>query len=455
VEVYPASRVPVHLPGDTAVLPSLLGFRLRSTFPTSSVRIACAALGALALAAPSAAPLGAQRLVSRADAVRAALDGGSRLALARSDSAAARARLAGARALPNPSLAASYSKSAPQKHVALEIPFDAPWSRGPRVRAASALARAAWLRLLSERTAVEVEADTTYTQALAAAARYRLSRQTARDADSLRAMATARRDAGDASDLDVDLATVTAGQQWNVASADSLAYMSTVLTLQTLMGLPPDSATIVLSDSLRLDASEMPPLGTRDESVGVVAGVALLPATPPSVAAAEASYRAAELALTRERRSVLGLPALSVGAEFGDPAGDEPGVLPVVGIVLPLPLFNRNQGPIAEAAAERDRARAELAAARLEARQRLVEGTVERRALRARVVRDSALVVAAQRVAARSLTAYREGAAALPSVLEARRSAREVLGQYIDDVAALLIVNAELRALTQTVPTAP
>ena len=50
------------------------------------------------------------------------------------------------------------------------------------------------------------------------------------------------------------------------------------------------------------------------------------------------------------------------------------------------------------------------------------------------------------------MTAYREGASALPAVLEARRSAREVLSQYIDDLAALLTVNTELRALTQTVP---
>jgi len=403
------------------------------------------------------APLAAQRAVSRAEAIGAALAGGTRLALARSDSAAARARLSTARALPNPSLAAGYSKSAPQKHVSLELPFDTPWTRGPRVQAASALVRAAGLRLLSERAAAEMETDTTYTQALAAEARFRLSRQTARDADSLRVMAVARRNAGDASDLDVDLATVAAGQQLNVASTDSLSYMGTVLTLQTLMGLRPESVTIVLTDSLRLDASTLsPPSAPSTE-------LALVPTGPsgpsagssPSVAAAEASLQAAELALTRERRSVLSLPALSVGVEFGDPKGDEPGLLPTVGIVLPLPLFSRNQGPIAEAAAERDRARIELTAARLEARQRLVEGTHERDALRVRVVRDSALVVMAQRVAARSLTAYREGAAALPAVLEARRSAREVLGQYIDDLAALLIVNTELRALTQTVPAAP
>jgi hypothetical protein len=41
----------------------------------------------------------------------------------------------------------------------------------------------------------------------------------------------------------------------------------------------------------------------------------------------------------------------------------------------------------------------------------------------------------------------------LPAVLEARRAAREVLGQYITDLAALMTLESELRALTQPVPT--
>ena len=378
--------------------------------------------------------------------MRDALTAGTRLALARADSSAASARLLTARALPNPSLAASYSKSAPQKHLALEIPLDAPWSRRPRVRAAGALAEAARLRLLSERDAVIVEVDTTYTQALAAEARFRLSRQTARDADSLRAMTAARRDAGDASDLDVDLATVSAGQQSNLASADSLTFMSVVLVLQSLMGVGADSVAIVLTDSLRpTTISQVAYTGRTTAGAPISLGA-------PSVLAAEASVRGAELALASQRRSVFALPALSVGVEYGDPSGGEPGLLPVVGVVLPLPLFDRNRGPIAEARAERDRARAELVAVRLDVRRRILEGERERDALLVRVARDSDLVVRAQRVATRSLTAYREGASALPAVLEARRSAREVLAQYIDDLAALLTVDAELRALTRTVP---
>jgi cobalt-zinc-cadmium efflux system outer membrane protein len=389
----------------------------------------------------------AQRAVTRRDAIDATHARGTRIALARADSAAARARLLTARTLANPSLAASYSKSAPQKHFSLEIPLDAPWTRGARIGAARAGVRAAELRMLSEHAAAVVEADTTYTAALAAEARFRLSRQTARDADSLRVLTTERRDAGDASELDVDLATVAAGQQANTASNDSLAFMSTMLVLQTLMGLPADSVAMVLADSLQPD-------GAVEGTVLVATGDGAMPRVPatPGVRSAEASLQASELAIVRERRSVLALPALSVGVEFGDPAGDEPGMLPVVGVVLPLPLLDRNRGPIAEATAERDRARAELAVARLEARQRLVEGMREREQLLARVARDSALVQSAQRVSARALTAYAEGASALPAVLEARRSARETLVQYIDDVAALLIVTTELRALTQTVP---
>jgi cobalt-zinc-cadmium efflux system outer membrane protein len=149
---------------------------------------------------------------------------------------------------------------------------------------------------------------------------------------------------------------------------------------------------------------------------------------------------------------VFGAPSVQMGVEWGDTSEDPPNrLLPTVGVSIPLPLFNRNQGGIAQAQAERDRARAELASTRLLVKQRFIEGQRERESLRARVARDQDLVVRAERVAAKSLTAYREGASSLPAVLEARRTAREVLGQYIDDLAALLTIESELRALSQTV----
>jgi outer membrane protein TolC len=406
--------------------------------------------------------------VTRAEAARAALAAGTRIALARADSAAALARLRTARALPNPLLVGTRSKAVPERHLTLEIPlFDALWTRGPRMGQAQASVRAARLLYASERDAVLVEVDTTYTRALAADARFRLSRQTAHDADSLRKMTASRRDAGDASDLDVDLATVVAGQQLNVTATDSLSYMRALLTVQMLMGLPADSVAIVLTDSLVLTSPDilierwtldsggmvisMPPAVTTPAAPSG-AGAARPRAVGPTarVAAAEAAFRASELGVALQRRNVFALPSLNVGIEWLDPG--QPGYLPLFGLVLPIPLFNRNQGPLAEATAEREKARVQLLAVRLEVRLRLIEGVRERDALLVKVARDRDLVIRAQRVADRSLTAYREGASGLPAVLEARRSAREVLGQYIDDLAALLTINTELRALTQTVP---
>lgn len=416
-------------------------------------------------------PLSAQRPITRRDAIETALAASPRIALARADSAAARARARTARAYPNPSVSGSYSKSTPQGHVVFDVPFESPRLRGARIGAARASTRAARLQFLSERAAAVVEVDTTYTRALAALARFRLARLTATEADSLRRLTIVQRDAGDASDLDVDLASISAGQLSNAASADSLTYMSALLTVQMLMGLSPDTTLIALADSLRLTpldtVATLPASGDAFDTPPLVLGIpvavdAAAPAgsptmTPltPSIAAAEANMQAAELSLLRERRNVFAWPALSVGIEWHDPTGSEPGLLPLVGLAVPLPLFNRNQGPIAEAEAERQRARAQLTSVRLEMKQRLAEGLRERAALRAEIRRDIELVVRAQRVATKSLTAYREGASALPAVLEARRSAREVLGQYIDDIAALLTVNTELRALTQTVSPAP
>jgi outer membrane protein TolC len=451
-----------------------------------------------------ALPLAALRPVTRAEAERAALAAGPRVALARADSALARANLMTARALPNPSLNAQHTGAPPQKHLIFDVPFDAPWQRGPRISAANAAGRSARLRYLSERAAAVLEVDTTYTRALGAQARFRLSRQTARDADSLRTMTVARRDAGDASDLDVDLATVTAGQQLNVASTDSLTYMSTVLTVQTLMGIPADSTLIELVDSLRLGPADTrvlleatdsavvltnPPTtgasaitvptstpttvptrpgatmaSTSGAPVGTAPNGATVGGSSPAngmpapgvtagVAAAQANLQAAELAIVRERRGVFGVSSFQFGVEWGDPttAPADNEKLYLMGVNIPIPLFSRNQGPIALATAERDRARAELARVQLETRQRIVESYRELAALRVRVARDEDLAVRAERVAAKSLTAYREGASALPAVLEARRSAREVLGQYIDDLTALMTLQAELRVLGQTV----
>jgi cobalt-zinc-cadmium efflux system outer membrane protein len=383
----------------------------------------------------SAAVARSQEPVTRQQAIESAVTRGARSAVARADTLVAAAQLITARSWDNPSLAASYSKSTPNYHTIVDLPLDITGLRGTRVRAAQAGRLASQYRFEFERAAAALDADTTYTRALAALQRVRLSRRTARDADSLRRMAAIRRDAGDASELDVLLATVNAGQAANLAIADSVTLISTTFDLQTVMGLDTTRIAIVPSDSLT-----MPPL-TSPNAVPEIA----LP-----IAAARQALSAADLSVRLERRSLFTPFSLQAGVEWGDPG--TPGWLPTVGVSIPLPLLNRNRGPIAQAEAERERARAELSLALLQTKAAIGRARREREAALQKLQRDVVLVESANRIAAMSLVAYREGAQGLPAVLEAQRNARDILSQYINDLADAWIATATLRLFSLTAP---
>ncbi len=378
--------------------------------------------------------------VTRQAAVDAALMRGARQAAAVADTMAGAAQVALARQWQNPSISVSYSKDIPQHHYALELPLDLPYIRGPRVGSALAAQRAGRARFVYERASVAMEADTAYTRALAAKALAALSTRNAHDADSLRRMAIARRDAGDASDMDVALATITAGQAANDATTDSLTLHSALLDLQIVMGIPGRDVRIGLRDSI---TPPPPPALVAD-------------GPPIAVAAAANQLEAASLALRVEKRSVIGQPAITAGWDSGDPTGDTKGRLPTFGVALPIPLFNRNTAAISLAQAEEARARAELSLITVTSRTERQRAEREYAAARARFDRDEQLVTQAERVAAMALTAYREGAMGMASVLEARRTARELLAQRVRDAADAWVAVAELKVLTlTTAPVAP
>jgi cobalt-zinc-cadmium efflux system outer membrane protein len=402
-------------------------------------RAACTGLSVvLTIVAVGAA--GAQQPVTRAQAVAATLANGPRVARAAPDVAAARAEVAGARAFQNPTALLSYSGSVPRYHAELEVPLDFPWLRRARVGAAQASLASARFRFAYERASARYDAEAAYVLALAAAERARLSARSAGAADSLLRLARLRRDAGDASALDVELATVGAGQAAAAADADSLAAVGALLELQRVMGRGSDTVSIVLADSLSAPLNPEPwPIASLNPEPW-----------PLLVAAADASAQAADRALAFARRSVFAAPSLTVGAEGGDPSGAEAGPLALFGIALPLPLFNWNGAAVQVAAAARDRARVERDVARRESEAAVAAARRELLAALRRVERDRALLAGAQRVAALSLLAYSEGAAALPGVLEAQRTAREALAAFVTDLAAANVAEAALRLVTAT-----
>ncbi len=401
---------------------------------------------ALLLVAPASGR--AQDSVTREQVIAAALAHGSRSAFARTDSATAVGAFRAARAYPNPILTATYSKDTPRYHAITEFPIDL--SHQARAASARASLDAATARYGFERAAVRFEADTLYTRALGAAAHARLSHRTARDADSLRALAVLRRDVGDASELDVQLATVNAGQADNAAITDSLTALAGVLEVQRVMGLPSSSSILTLADTLTLvDSAALDTNARMTDGHGISAASPGAGGTPALVAAAQADYQSADRAVAVARASAFGTPAIQVGVEWYDPSPNgERGALPLVAAALPLPLFNRGRGDVEIAIAARDRARAALDVARRESDAAIAAVTRERDVARTRARRDETLLDAADRVAAMALTAFAEGAVALPNVLDAQRSAREAQAQYVDDVAAADNAAAALRLLS-------
>ena len=389
---------------------------------------------AITMLVATAGSSGAQRAVTRADVVAAALARGPRIVFARADSTAARAGLVIARQFENPALALSYTKDSPQQHVLMSVPLDYPWLRNVRVGAAASALGAARYRFEFEHAAVTFEAETAYTNALAAARRAGYSRGTARDADSVLTLARIRRDAGDGSELDLQLATVSLGQLANAAARDSVDAVTALLTVQALMGLPADAPSIALADTLEAGVST----------------VEAAPGTPLLVAAAEEDLRQSEQALTLEKRLLFAAPALALGWDKQSPVTDEAGILPSVGLSIPLPLFNQNRGTTLLAQAGRDRAQAALSLAKIQGAQQAAQARRELALARDRLSRSERLVASANSVAQLSLLAYREGASTLPNVLEAQRIARETLAQYVDDVAAVRNAAGIVRLLTLT-----
>jgi outer membrane protein TolC len=383
--------------------------------------------------------------ITREQAVELALERGTRAALASATARAARAGVLSARALANPTISASYSKSVPQYHAIVDVPLDFLVRRPLQVSAALSASEAARYRLSFERATVEFETDTLYTRAAARSARAALSRANAVAADSLLTVARVRRDAGDASELDVELALVNAGQAENTAAADSLAAISALLDLQSALGISSARVTVVLADSLALPASD------SLVRLASLVGPATSAGVPLAVAAAEEDVRSAEQSLALERRGFWSGLALQAGIEAHDPSGSEPGLLPTFGFSMPLPFFSWNRGAVALAAASRDRARVELATARRESAALMASAHRELAAAASRAARDRELVASADRVARMSLQAYAEGAYALANVLEAQRNARDVLAQLIDDTAALNGAAAALRLYATTV----
>lgn len=104
----------------------------------------------------------------------------------------------------------------------------------------------------------------------------------------------------------------------------------------------------------------------------------------------------------------------------------------IIGISVPIPLFDRNQGKLAEALGRADTAQAELRSAivHIEGEYRLAQEQVVLRAEEARLVRDT-VIPAARSAFDASTKGYEYGKFNLIDVLDAQRTLVAARTQYI------------------------
>ena len=319
---------------------------------------------------------------------------------------------------PNPDLAGDYTEDSPHWHVVLRaaarVPMGAqpPDPRRPRRQRGglSAAGTGACTGALRRRPRICCRRRRPPDRETAASQ--------AEEGERLVSITEERRAAGDASDLDVDLARVNAGQLRSALLTDSLNALTGTLELQSphghSRGFTPDRRR----GHRRPGAAS--PAGCcgrrRRAASGVGPGRPGDTAPPPAalaLAAATAERTAAGARLSALRRGCLPAPAVRLGFENGLPPGEEQGLLPTFGLSLPIPIFNRNRGAVHAAEAEAERTAAELEGARRAAALAVSRAAHEYDLAAARLGADRQALESAARVA--ELFDYRVSGRRIPT----------------------------------------
>ena len=394
---------------------------------------------------------------SLAEATARALAGNLELRLARTDTGLARAQLIGSRLRPNPSIALQYQTTGDRTRGGLES--DATISvtqdlqlwgvRSKRIEAAMLEQQRATYSALDAERLVRREVATSYRELLFEQQQATLLDSLARITERIARAAQLAFQQGLGSELDARLSVAAAQQSRLDRDRASRAYDIEQLEFARLQGdtlgtvyrltdsLPPTGLRFLAVRSPAGAAADVIAFALSDEGADSLVRVAL--ASRPDVRAAEYAVRtsAASLALAR----VAGKPTVAVGGLLSRSrdnfavAGLQGSNLDQavgLGVVVGLPLRNKNQGEIARTEVVASEAAVRLINVRLlvERDVRVAAQRVALAATQAETLRQSILPgnTAALRIAE---AAFARGQASIFQVLQVQRA-------YVDSTTGLL-----------------
>ena len=367
----------------------------------------------------------------------AALQGRGVPVSARAGIAAAGGGLRLAGQVPNPGFLLSHTGAAPSGHAILDQPMNWLLTRGANQGAARAVVARAQADSTTQFAQLAAEVRRAFYHALSRESRQQLLLDQQAVADSVVGIARRRYQAGDASQFEMEAAGLEAQlhSQLLAAERDEVAV-----------------ARSALGSAIGWTGGALPPLlGSLEDGLTATtnsdSGRAI-----PMILAAQADSSFGALALQSADRARIPFPSLEIGAEWNDPA--DPGhTYGVIGVILPVPIWNQGGAQVAEAQARADAAAAQVTEARLAARQLVEEAGIRLRgtATRALFARDS-LVPSAAGLRTRALAAYRAGETGIVPVLAAIQREQEVQLAAIDALMAYQDAVASYNALMGVTP---
>lgn len=296
-------------------------------------------------------------------------------------------------------------------------------------------------RLQRHRAELAAAVETAFAHAVAAREQARIAALDAQLAGQMVDTEVRRLEAGAGTQIDLNLARAAAGRAKSVLAGAEAESWTARAHLAELVGLDATEPPPVEGDLLpevfpgRMSAAAIRPL---EEMVQQAL------AQRPDLQALRRQVTAEERRLELARAE--GRPNLRLQAFAAREEGDD---LTGAAVGISLPLFDRNQGGVAEATVERDRARAQVAAAEASVRREVATALVRYRAGLEAVAAFDDLVVSRIDESLDLLDrAFRSGKVGIPEVLLQRRELIEARRHHVEAAESAWRARIELELAT-------
>ncbi|MFN9753846.1 MAG: TolC family protein [bacterium] len=321
------------------------------------------------------------------------------------------------------------------QHYSIHQPIELPAVRAARLRTAEAGREGSLYALQEARLSVRAMVKQAFFQVLRRRNEIVLAMENLKLIEDLRRRIQVQVEVGEAAKLELIRADAEVATARTLATSAQLRYTNALAYLRTVVGAP-------LGANVELEGQ----LDTRQPLPALESLRVEVAARHPSLAVAKAEIRRAEGRLRTEQ--ALRRPGLTAHSEYEHQPDLQ---FYRAGISVPLPLWNKREGPIGEAAAGLRQASALADLRRLE-----INANLERAygmyevATQQLVAFEDGVLREAEAAVKAAEAAYRFGERGILDVLDAQRVLRTVRTDYLSaqyDLQAALIEIEQLRAV--------